>query len=170
MLDVQVPGRTHQDSRPRIDYETSPLGSMEAELIERVLHGDVELAVIIRQGTSQPGIEFFTPSHYGQQLGRMVRPKGYAIQPHVHNAVERSVSLTQEVLFVRRGRVRVDFYLPTHDYLESRVLEQGDVILLTHGGHGFQMLESSELIEVKQGPYLGVEDKIRFNPEEGPAA
>ncbi len=73
--------------------------------------------------------------------------------------------LTQEVLFVKSGKVRVDFYNDEKVFLESRELNTGDVILLAAGGHGFQMLEASELIEVKQGPYCGDQDKVIFNPE-----
>lgn len=62
------------------------------------------------------------------------------------------------------GRVRVDFYSEEQQYLESAVLEAGDVILLAFGGHGFEMLEETEIIEVKQGPYAGDRDKTRFEP------
>jgi len=82
----------------------------------------------------------------------------------VHNPVERSVHYTKEVLFIRSGRVRVDFYDDNQGYLESRILEGGDVILLAFGGHGFEMLEPTEMIEVKQGPYAGDADKTRFDP------
>ena len=68
------------------------------------------------------------------------------------------------MLFIKSGRVRVDFYDNEQHYLQSRVLEQGDVILLADGGHGFKMLEQSEIIEVKQGPYNGERDKVRFEP------
>jgi mannose-6-phosphate isomerase-like protein (cupin superfamily) len=80
----------------------------------------------------------------------------------VHNPVAREVRFTKEVLFIRSGRVRVDFYTEQQAYIESTVLEAGDVILLAYGGHGFEMLEPSEIIEVKQGPYVGEQDKTRF--------
>ncbi|GHN00231.1 hypothetical protein WSM22_17200 [Cytophagales bacterium WSM2-2] len=95
----------------------------------------------------------------------MNHPKGKVIEPHVHNAVKREVHYTQEVLLIKSGKVRVDFYLDNQDYLESRVLEQGDVILLMTGGHGFEVLEELEMIEVKQGPYAGDHDKTRFKPK-----
>jgi mannose-6-phosphate isomerase-like protein (cupin superfamily) len=80
-----------------------------------------------------------------------------------HNPVAREVVHTNEVLVVKSGRVRVDFYTEDQCYLESRILSSGDVILLAFGGHGFEMLEQSELIEVKQGPYSGDLDKSRFD-------
>jgi len=131
-------------------------------VIERIVHGVQELALIVRHSYSKDGIEFFTPGSYSQQLGYMKHPSGYVIQPHVHNPVAREVEYTKEVLFIRSGRLRVDFYSENQRYLESAVLEAGDVILLAYGGHGFEMLEETQIIEVKQGPYAGDEDKTRF--------
>jgi hypothetical protein len=65
-------------------------------------------------------------------------------------------------LFIKKGKLRVDFYNDEQKYLESRVLEEGDVILLVTGGHGFEVIEAIEMVEVKQGPYLGEQDKTRF--------
>ena len=97
-----------------------------------------------------------------QQLASMCRPKGYKIQAHVHKAVHRKVKYTQETLFIKKGKVRVNFYDEKKQYLDSRVLEAGDVILLVSGGHDFMMLEDTEMIEVKQGPYAGNGDKEQF--------
>ena len=121
-------------------------------------------AIIVRSNFSCDGIKFMTPDSFSQQLGYMNRPKGYVIPPHVHNPVPREVKYTKEVLFVKSGRVRVDFYDDDKNYLESRLVTSGDVILLAYGGHGFEMLEQSEIIEVKQGPYAGEADKTRFTP------
>lgn len=134
-------------------------------MVKKIYFGDKLLSLIIR-GTyaNKSGIEFFTPDEFSQQLAYMNRPKNYVIAPHVHNPVARAVEFTKEVLIVRSGRVRVDFYDDERNYLESTVLEKGDVILLAFGGHGFEFLEDSELIEVKQGPYAGDRDKTRFEP------
>ena len=133
-------------------------------MIERIHHNGKELAVIIRSTFKREGIEFFTPSDYSQQLGYMKRPSGYVIAPHIHNPIPSKVPNTSEVLFVRSGRVRVDFYSIDKQYLESSILEKGDVILLAFCGHGYEMLEESEIIEVRQGPYVGEQDKTRFAP------
>ena len=133
-------------------------------MIEHIKYKDKLLSVIIRTRFEKDGIEFFTPGDFSQQLAYMKRPKDYVIPPHVHNPVPRKVEFTQEVLFIKSGKVRVDFYDDDKSYLESRILNQGDVILLAHGGHGFEMLEESEIIEVKQGPYAGDGDKTRFEP------
>lgn len=134
--------------------------------MELVKHLDQTIAIIIRADFHAEGIEFFTPNTFSQQLGYMNRPTGYKIDPHVHNPVEREVVWTQEVLLVKSGCVRVDFYTDGRHYLESRVIKTGDVILLAAGGHGFEMLEPTEMIEVKQGPYFGDQDKTRFDPVE----
>ena len=94
----------------------------------------------------------------------MHREKNYVIEPHVHCTHQRHVHITQEVLFIKTGKVRVDYFDDQKNYLKSKILNQGDVVLLAAGGHGFQMLEASEIIEVKQGPYTGDKDKIRFDP------
>lgn len=133
-------------------------------MIEAVNSGDITLAVILRASYHAEGIQFFTPSDFSQQLGYMNRPQGYVIPPHVHNPVVRNVQFTKEVLIIKSGKVRVDFYDDGQNYLESRILNQGDIILLAFGGHGFEMLEASEIVEVKQGPYAGEGDKTRFTP------
>lgn len=135
-------------------------------MIEHITHEGKLLSIIIRTHYISDSIQFFTPNEFSQQLGYMNRPKDYVIPPHVHNPVQRNVQYTQEVLFIKSGKVRVDFYDDNKIYLESRILYKGDVILLAYGGHGFQMLKQSEIIEVKQGPYAGENDKIRFNPVE----
>jgi mannose-6-phosphate isomerase-like protein (cupin superfamily) len=131
-------------------------------MIENILHQGRTLAVLLRTDHHAEGIEFFTPDEFSQQLGYMNRPQGYVIPPHVHNPVAREVQYTKEVLFIKSGKVRVDFYDDDQTYLESRILHEGDVLLLAYGGHGFEMLEPTEMIEVKQGPYAGEADKTRF--------
>ena len=133
-------------------------------MIENISHQGKLLAIIIRNNFRKDGIEFFTPGDFSQQLGYMKRDLGYKIPPHTHNPVVREVIWTQEVLFVKSGKIRVDFYSDEQHYLESYIIETGDVILLAQGGHGFEMLEESEMIEVKQGPYCGDQDKTRFEP------
>lgn len=131
-------------------------------MIENITYHNQLLALILSHRYNEPGIHFFTPNELSQQLAYMRHPVGKTIQPHVHNPVTREVQYTQEVLFIKRGKLRVDFYNDEQQYLESRILESGDVILLVTGGHGFEVLEEIEMIEVKQGPYVGEQDKTRF--------
>lgn len=132
--------------------------------IEKILHRGEMLALIVRDEFSEPGVSFFTSRDLSQQLAYMRHPVGKIIDAHVHRPVSRVVAYTQETLFIKRGRLRVDFFDDRQTYLESRELKAGDVILLIRGGHGFEVLEELEMIEVKQGPYAGDEDKVRFTP------
>ena len=135
------------------------------EKIEYLSHNDINYAIIIRNEFQSTGIHFFTQNEYSQQLGYMNHKKGHIIYPHVHANVERKVHFTKEVLFIKKGKVRADFYLDNQSYLFSTILFTGDVILLAYGGHGFEILEDSEIIEVKQGPFVGEIDKVRFVPD-----
>lgn len=131
-------------------------------MIEKIIHNNQIYAIIIRNDYSKDGVEFFTPNDFSQQLAFMKHPKGKIIQPHLHNVVTREVHYTKEVLVIRKGALQVDFYDDNKLYLESRTLNSGDIILLAFGGHGFKCLEDLEMVEIKQGPYLGDADKIRF--------
>jgi mannose-6-phosphate isomerase-like protein (cupin superfamily) len=132
------------------------------ESIEKIVDGLEPIALIIRTEFNQPGIHFFTPGNFSQQVAVMHHPKGKRIDAHVHNYVPRQVLYTQEVLVVRSGGVKVNLYNSEHKYLCSVVLGSGDLILLCGGGHSFEMLEETSMIEVKQGPYAGENDKTRF--------
>lgn len=132
-------------------------------MIETIeIKGEVA-AIIMRTNYTAQGINFVTPDDYSLQLAYMNRPQGYQIQPHVHQQVARQFTMTQEVLWIKNGKVRVDFYDQDKNYESSTILEKGDVILLASCGHGFEILEAAEIIEVKQGPYAGDRDKIRFD-------
>ena len=135
---------------------------MKIPTIENIVNGLEPIALIIRAQFDEPGIHFFTPPSFSQQVASMTHPKGKKIAPHVHNFLSRQVFYTQEVLIIRRGRLKVNLYSSEKEFFGDRILEAGDVILLCGGGHSFEMLEETSIIEVKQGPYLGVEDKTRF--------
>lgn len=132
-------------------------------MIEKIEHDGSMLALIVRREFREPGITFFTSDELSQQLAYMRHPAGKQISPHVHKEVTRQVFNTQEALFIKSGKVRVDFYTVDQNYVGSRILRGGDVILLVSGGHGFEILEEAEMIEVKQGPYVGTDDKVRFD-------
>jgi hypothetical protein len=123
-----------------------------------VIDGNV-CAIVIRAEYDRPGIQFFTPNELSQQLASMSYPPGKMIAAHTHQPVRREVFFTQETLFIRRGKVRVDFYGNAQEYRRSCMLVAGDVILLISGGHGFEVIEELNMVEVKQGPYAGTMDK-----------
>ncbi len=131
-------------------------------MIKKIEHSSKLLAIIIPAEFHEKGIHFCTPNNYSQQLAYMSHPAGKLIDAHVHNPISREVLYTQEVLVIKKGKLRVDFYDDEKTYLESHVLSAGDIILLASGGHGFEVLEELEMVEIKQGPYTGDKDKTRF--------
>lgn len=131
-------------------------------MFQNITHNGELLAIIISSNFNQAGVNFFTPNDFSQQLAFMKHSTGKKIEPHIHNIVTREVHYTQEVLFLKKGKLRVDFYDKQRVYIESYILNAGDVILLASNGHGFEVLEDVEMFEVKQGPYAGENDKTRF--------
>lgn len=133
-------------------------------MIERIENSGEILALIIRGDYDRPGVSFLTPNEFSQQLAFMSHNKGKVIEPHYHNLVQREVFYTQEVLMIKRGKLRVDIFDKENRFVSSETLSAGDVVLLASGGHGFEVLEDIEMIEVKQGPYSGELDKTKFVP------
>ena len=136
---------------------------MNKKYVEQIFDEYRMIAIIIYAEYHSDGIDFFTPPNLSQQLASMKRPKGYKIPTHIHKSVPRKVKYTQETLIIKKGRVEIKFYDEKKEFLENRILKTGDVILLVSGGHGFTMLEDTEMIEVKQGPYAGENDKEIFD-------
>jgi mannose-6-phosphate isomerase-like protein (cupin superfamily) len=134
----------------------------QANVKEDVVLDGTLCAIILRASYDEEGIQFFTTNEFSQQLASMSYAPGKVIAAHTHNPVRREVFYTQEALFIRKGKLRVDFYAPNCEYRTSRVLGAGDVILLISGGHGFEVLEELNMVEVKQGPYAGDQDKTTF--------
>jgi hypothetical protein len=131
-------------------------------LIEKIVHHGNVIAIIIHNEYNNPGIKFLSEESFSLQIGYMSRPAGYQVIPHIHNPVERHTVGTQEVLFIKKGKIRIDFYSYEQVYLDSRTLTEGDVIFLIGAGHGIDILEPAEIFEVKNGPYIEGADKGRF--------
>jgi len=133
-------------------------------VVEEIRHQSELIAIVISQGFQREGTEFFTDPSLPQQVAYLRYDSGKTIAAHTHRPVAHRVSYTSEVLVIRKGKVRADFYSTQGVFLQSRVLESGDTVLLVGGGHGFEVLEEAEMIEVKQGPFLGDSDKAPFTP------
>ena len=131
-------------------------------LMEVIEHEGVTLAYIIRADTMPDKTSFLTPDDYKQQLGFIVYPKDGQIIRHIHKPMERNLIGMSEVLFVKKGLLEADFYTQEKEYVDTRKLYQGDIALLVNGGHGFRCLEETVLVEIKQGPFIGAEEKERF--------
>ena len=132
-------------------------------MIEKVLHKNKLFALIVRrQFRKKSGINFFTSKDATQQFGFMKHKKNHFIKPHKHNKRLTRILRTTEVILLLKGTLRVDFYNDKYKYLFSKKINERDIIMLIHGGHGFKVLKNVEMIEVKQGPYSLASDKIKF--------
>ena len=131
-------------------------------MVETITHNEQIYGIIISKDYTKEGIDFFTPDSFSQQMGYMNRPQGYIIAPHVHNLVTRKVELTQEVLIVKRGKIRVDFYDDMQAYLESRIITAGGIFFFSSCGVGFCIFGQAGIILGEQGPYFGGRGKICF--------
>ncbi len=132
------------------------------EHVEKVMHGDQPLAYIIRAGLVPSQTTFLTPPEFKQQVGFVVYPAGGEIARHVHIPLHRQLIGTSEVLVLRNGRCLMDIYSDDRELVATRELQAGDIMLMVGGGHGFRMLEDTVFLEIKQGPYTGLEEKERF--------
>ena len=139
-----------------------PEAGGSAELVEQISWGGKPLAVIIRAELSPERTTFLTPPTFDQQVGFVVYPAGAEIPRHVHRPLERKLVGTSEVLVVQKGRCEVDIYNDDRQPVATRELRTGDVCLMVGGGHGFRILEPTVFLEIKQGPYTGLDEKERF--------
>ena len=139
-------------------------------MIEKIVHDNTVIAIIVYKNYQTEGIKFLSPDEFSLQLGFMQRQAGYQVVPHIHNPVHRHSIGTQEVLFIKSGVIRIDFYSYEQVYLESRDLSAGDFILLAGAGHGIEVLEDATIVEVKNGPFIEGADKGRFEGKRGQSA
>jgi quercetin dioxygenase-like cupin family protein len=131
--------------------------------VERITDEQGGLIALVLRGTADAEeTTFVTPPEAGLQVGLVVYPAGGEVPRHTHRPIERHHIGTPEVLVVRKGRCIADLYDDDRNPLTSVEIAGGDVIVLLSGGHGFRMIEDTVLLEVKQGPYPGRDEKDRF--------
>lgn len=135
------------------------------EVVEK--NGQI-FALIIRKSYRPDGVNFMTPDDYTLQLGLIGHPSGRHIRDHVHNPhIHYKVDTTQEFLYVEKGKIKATIYDYGWNVLQEVVLAEGDILLQVSGGHGFDVIESCYLIEIKQGPFPG--DKLMKFYKDDPA-
>ena len=133
-------------------------------MIEKITHKKELFALIVRgKYRNKKGITFFTPNNATQQFGYMKHKRGHVIEPHKHKKRLTHILSTTEVILLLKGSLRIDFYSQKKMYLFSKIVNQRDIVLLVHGGHGFKVIKDVEMIEVKQGPYSLANDKVKFD-------
>lgn len=133
-----------------------------AHTMENINSGGYPLCYLIRSSFLPYETTFLTPPELKQQVGYVVYPAGSEIQRHVHRSIQRHLVGTSEVLIVKKGHCLIDIYNDDKELVATRDLYEGDIMLMVGGGHGFRMVEDTVLLEIKQGPYLGVDEKERF--------
>ena len=132
-------------------------------MIEKIIHKKKMLALIVRaRYRRKKGITFFTQNESTQQFGYMKHKRDHIIKPHLHKKRLTKIYYTSEVILILKGILRVDFYNKFKKYLFSKILKPSDIIMLVSGGHGFKILKDVEMLEIKQGPYNLIKDKIKF--------
>ena len=132
-------------------------------MIEKIIFKKKLMALIVRGNyRKRKGITFFTSNDSTQQFGYMKHKKKHIIKPHLHKKRMTKIYYTTEVILILKGMLRVDFYNQTKKYLFSKVLKEKDIIMLVSGGHGFKAIKDLEMLEIKQGPYNLIKDKIKF--------
>jgi hypothetical protein len=137
----------------------TPAGSAHIECI--TWNGE-SLCYIVRRELTPQRTMFLTPPESAIQVGYVVRRAAEDIPRHAHRPTVRTITTTSEVLFVQRGRCELDVYTDDREYVTTRELREGDLVIIVGGGHGFRIIEDTVLLEVKQGPYAGAGDRDRF--------
>lgn len=130
--------------------------------IDVVRSGEVILCYVLRDGILPTATEFVTPPEVALQVGHIVHPRGHEILRHFHRPIERRITSTTELLLVKHGRCEIDIFDDSCRLVTTRELTSGDIVVLLACGHGFRMLEDTVLLEVKQGPYQGLQEKAQF--------
>jgi uncharacterized protein with PhoU and TrkA domain len=135
----------------------------EMDFIDYVItENNEKLAIVIRNGFKNDGITFFTDNSCEEQVAYMTHKKGHIIIPHVHNNIKREINYTREVLIMRKGTLECDFYTQEKILVQTLTISEGDILVLLSGGHGFKCLDEVEMVEIKNGPFVGDGDKTRF--------
>jgi hypothetical protein len=132
-------------------------------MIEKIkFNGELFALIISNHSPKNEGIDFLTDGDSLLEFGIMKYKSGHTIQPHIHKPIKRIIFGTNEVIYIKKGKVLIDFFDENQNQFSSKTLNRGDWVILIKGGHGFKIIENSELIEVKNGPYVDGNDKVKF--------
>ena len=131
-------------------------------MIETITHSGRLLCYLITADHTVSKTEFVTPEEANFQVGFISYPAGSEIPRHVHKPLDRALIGTSEVLFIRKGTCEIDIYTTEKELVTTRTLHCGDMVVLLDCGHGFRLQEDTIIMEIKQGPYTGLDEKERF--------
>lgn len=122
-------------------------------MIKEIIYNNKLVAIVYRRTGEEDNINFLTDPSNNLQVGILNHPKNHIIPTHTHNPIKRTIEGTDEMLYIEKGKVKVLFYNENKEKLGYEILEAGDLIILISQAHGFEFLEESRVIYVKQGPY-----------------
>ena len=135
---------------------------MKNSLIE-IKNKKILYALIIKKKRKfiKKGVDFLTKDQDLLQLGFINHKKNHHIKSHIHLKKPRVINYCTEVLLIEKGKVKIKFFdNKNSDIKKDKILNNGDIIILFQGGHGFKFLKKTQIIEIKQGPYVEGKDKI----------
>ena len=135
---------------------------MNLDFVEFIQVEEKLLCIIVKAPTNLDKTTFVTPENLNLQVGFVVYKAGEKVPRLYHKEIERAVSNTSEVISVRLGSCNVQIYDDSQNLVADRRLDVGDIIIFVGGGHGFRMNKDTVLSEVKQGPYIGIDEKTNF--------
>jgi hypothetical protein len=131
---------------------------MSQEMIEVIENGEVLARLIPESVAWQDGLSFFSQDNEYVQVGTWGYDAGKELLAHAHNKVVREVPWTQEVLYIRKGSLKARIYNQQDVLVRELIAKEGDVLILLTGGHGYDILEKgTQVLEVKNGPYVGAD-------------
>ena len=113
------------------------------------------IAIVVRKDFKKEGVNFISDPDFPLQLGISNYKKSEEIKAHFHIENEIKINKIQEIVYIKKGKTLVNLYNKEGFNFKSIELTSGDIIFFVEGGHGFKMIEETDIIEVKQGPYFG---------------
>ncbi len=122
------------------------------------------LARLVKAEDWNEGLGFYSNDEEVIQVGTWQYNSGKELMKHIHNEVDRTITRTNEVLYVVSGKVKAFIYDLEEILVEELMVDTGDTLILLDCGHGYEiMADNTKVIEIKNGPYLGAEtDRRRF--------
>ncbi len=132
--------------------------------IKEIKYKNDILARLIPSDAWADGLGFYSNEEEFIQVGSWQYNEGKKLLKHIHNPVSRSVLRTQEVLFVRKGSIKAQIYSLDETLVDVIIAYEGDTLILLNSGHGYEILQdNTQVLEIKNGPYLGADiDRRRF--------
>lgn len=129
--------------------------------IKEIKKEGIVLARYIPDSDWKEGLNFYSQDEEFIQVGTWGYDRGKELLSHIHNKTERKVYWTQEVLYIKKGSIKAKVYDLDANLVDEIIAKEGDTLILLRGGHGYTILENgTQVLEIKNGPYVGA-DKDR---------